>query len=256
MSAAVPDQADRRDVVWQRPSTTASYNRSRPGIPFADAQFDIAVRVLRAHDVRVRTVLDLGCGDGAATQEIARSFSLERAVLVDFSEPMLEAARARFTEAAFDVHVGFVDLLRDAALDKIVELGPFDLVLSRYAIHHLPHERQRSLYAEAFHLLTPGGMLINIEHVKSPNDRYQAAFDRLIVEGIHSLDADHSTIEETEQAYRQLEDREANILAPVEDQCAWLREIGFVDVDCSFKVIELAVFGGRKPRGTGDRSSI
>lgn len=259
MRAAVPDQADRRDVVWQLPSTTASYHRSRPGIPFANAQFDIAVRVLRAHDVRVRTVLDLGCGDGIATQEMADRFSLERAVLVDFSEPMLEEARARFMEAAFDIHLRFVDMLHDAALDELVELGPFDLVLSRYAIHHLPQARQRSLYEEAFHLLTPGGMFINIEHVKSPNDRYQAAFDRLIVEGIHSLDsldADHSTIEETEQAYRQLEDREANILAPVEDQCAWLREIGFVDVDCSFKVLELAVFGGRKPRGTGDRSLI
>jgi hypothetical protein len=26
-----------------------------------------------------------------------------------------------------------------------------------------------------------------------------------------------------------------------------LRDIGFVDVDCYFKVFELAVFGGRKP---------
>ena len=36
-------------------------------------------------------------------------------------------------------------------------------------------------------------------------------------------------------------------MASVEDQCEWLREIGFADVDCFFKVFELAVFGGRKP---------
>lgn len=247
MSTAMTDQPDRKDVVWQEVNTTASYHKSRPGIPFADAQFDIAARVLEAHGVRVRTVLDLGCGDGVAMQEMASRFPLERAVLVDFSEPMLEAARARFNDVAFEVHVLFADLLDDVALDDVTELGPFDLVLSRYAIHHLPHERQRSLYAEAFRLLRPGGMFINIEHVKSPNDRYQAAFDRLIVEGIHRLQADRITIEEAEEAYRYLDDREANILASVEDQCSWLRDIGFVDVDCSFKVLELAVFGGRKP---------
>lgn len=247
MGTATIDPPDRKDVVWQMASTTASYHKSRPGIPFADAQFDIAARVLENHGVQVRTVLDLGCGDGAAMQEISDRFPPERAVLVDFSEPMLEAARARFKDVEFDVHVLHTDLLHDGALDEVAALGPFDLVMSRYAIHHLPHDRQKSLYAEAFRLLKPGGMFINIEHVKSPNDQYQAAFDRLIVEEIHSLQADQVTIEEVEKAYRDLDDREANILAPVEDQCNWLRDIGFIDVDCSFKVLELAVFGGRKP---------
>ena len=41
-------------------------------------------------------------------------------------------------------------------------------------------------------------------------------------------------------------DKAANILAPVEQQCEWLRAIGFSDVDCFFKVFELAVFGGQK----------
>jgi hypothetical protein len=39
------------------------------------------------------------------------------------------------------------------------------------------------------------------------------------------------------------------ILAPVDLQCAWLRLIGFQDVDCFFKVFELALFGGRKAPG-------
>jgi len=42
-------------------------------------------------------------------------------------------------------------------------------------------------------------------------------------------------------------DEAANILASVETQCEWLRELGFEDVDCYFKYFELAVFGGRKP---------
>ena len=48
---------------------------------------------------------------------------------------------------------------------------------------------------------------------------------------------------------KRRDDKEANILAPVEVQCEWLRECGFEDVDCFFKFFELAVFGGRPPAG-------
>ncbi len=46
--------------------------------------------------------------------------------------------------------------------------------------------------------------------------------------------------------YYDRPDKSANILAPIEQQCAWLRDIGFTDVDCYLKVFELAVFGGRR----------
>ena len=48
--------------------------------------------------------------------------------------------------------------------------------------------------------------------------------------------------------YTNRPDKAANILAPVEMQCDWLREIGYEEVDCYFRVYELAVFGGRKPK--------
>ena len=41
-------------------------------------------------------------------------------------------------------------------------------------------------------------------------------------------------------------DKKENLLAPVEAQCEELRRIGFEDVDCFFKLFELALFGGRK----------
>ncbi len=47
-------------------------------------------------------------------------------------------------------------------------------------------------------------------------------------------------------------DHNANVLASVEAQCEWMREIGYRDVDCFFKIFELAVFGGRRPREPKD----
>lgn len=247
MSISSIGTGGRRDVIWRNADTTDNYHRSRPGIPFADAQFDIVERVLQAHGVEVKRLLDLGCGDGIATEAIADRFPVSRSVLLDFSEPMLTAARDRFAGSDADVSFIVGDMLGNAWLPDIQADAPFDLVISRNAIHHLPHDRKRSLYAQILGLLRPGGMFVNIEHVQSPNAQYQAAFDRMLIEGIHALAADSHTIEDAERAYRNRQDAETNILAPVEAQCEWLRHIGFVDVDCSFKALELAVFCGRRP---------
>ncbi len=57
----------------------------------------------------------------------------------------------------------------------------------------------------------------------------------------------NKTREEVALHYYNRPDKAANILAPVEDQCQWLRAIGFENVDCYFKILELAMFGGTKP---------
>jgi N-acetylglutamate synthase-like GNAT family acetyltransferase len=44
------------------------------------------------------------------------------------------------------------------------------------------------------------------------------------------------------------EEQAANLPALTETQCNWLRGIGFAEVDCYFKLFELAVFGGTRPQ--------
>ena len=39
-----------------------------------------------------------------------------------------------------------------------------------------------------------------------------------------------------------------NKLTLVETQCNCLRKIGFTNVDCYFKICELSLFGGMKPK--------
>jgi tRNA (cmo5U34)-methyltransferase len=42
---------------------------------------------------------------------------------------------------------------------------------------------------------------------------------------------------------------------PVELQCAWLPDCGFEDIDCYFKAVELAIFGGLRPSGATTQGS-
>ncbi len=106
-------------------------------------------------------------------------------------------------------------------------VGKFDAVVSSFAIHHLLHERKRALYAEVYALLNPGGVFCNLDHVASPTPRMHEEF-------LHSI------------GYTVETEGRSNKLLDVETQLAWLREIGFGDVDCQWKWRELTLMVGTK----------
>ena len=115
------------------------------------------------------------------------------------------------------------------------------------AIHHLPDKRKRKLYEEIYDLLSEGGVFLNLEHVSSPTPLVEEMFNAAMVEHLYMCRRERGedvTPEKVSRDFLERPDRAANILAPVEVQCNWLREIGFVDVDCFWKYFELAMFGG------------
>lgn len=128
-------------------------------------------------------------------------------------------------------------------------MGPFSAIVSGFSIHHQTDTQKQELYAEFFQLLASGGIFINIEHVASQTDLGRELFDEYFIDSIyawHQRQGSEKTRQQVAAEFYCRDDKEANLLAPVEKQCSWLREIGFCDVDCFFKIFELAVFAGRK----------
>lgn len=235
--------------VWKGESLARTFLEGvRGGIPFAAEQIDTMLRVVNARNAPVDRVLDLGCGDGVLTRALLSRCPKARATLVDFSEPMIEAARAKLADVDPTPQFVVADLANPDWVESIGAAPRFDVVVSGYAIHHLPDPRKRELYAEIHSLLGRGGMFVNIEHVASRTAWIESISDELMIHSLHAFHAVGATPKTREQVADEFvhrPDKAANILAPVEDQCEWLRQIGFVDVDCYFKVFELAVFGGR-----------
>ncbi len=183
--------------------------------------------VLLEHVPRdARRILDLGTGDG----RLLALLRIERPEMIgvglDISELMLEAARKRFGD---DEHV---ELVKHDLAEPLPALGRFDAVVSSMAIHHLEHERKYSLYREVFDLLEPGGVFANFEHVASPTHRLHLAFFAAIGEPLEDEDP-------------------SDRLLDVESQLAWLRGLGFIDVDCYWKWLEMALLIGVKPVEVG-----
>ena len=170
----------------------------------------------------VGRVLDLGTGDGRLLALLQRDRPHLVGVGLDSSEPMLAAARDRFSS---DGHIGLVE---HDMVHQLPRLGRFDAVVSSMAIHHLEHDRKRSLFAEVFELLEPGGVCANFEHVASPTRRLHIAFFAAIGEPLEH------------------EDPSDRLLA-VETQLGYLRNAGFTEVDCYWKWLETALLIGVKP---------
>lgn len=169
-----------------------------------------------------RRILDLGSGGGRLLELALTAFPDAEAVALDFSETMLEKIRSTFANRPK------IAIVSHDMANPLPNLGAFDAIISSFAIHHLEHPRKRSLYTEVFHLLRPGGVFCNLEHVSSPTANLHIAFYRALNVSLAEEDA-------------------SNKLLDVETQLTWLRENKFDDVDCYWKWREMALLVGKKP---------
>ena len=169
----------------------------------------------------VSRILDLGTGDGRLLALLRIDRRSAEGVALDFSPTMLDAARKRFHG---DKRIMVVEHNLD---DPLPDFGGFDAIVSSFAIHHCADERKKSLYREILAALVPGGVFYNLEHVAPRTPGLHTRF----------LDA---------LAITPADEDPSNKLALVEVQLQWLREIGFGEVDCHWKWLELALFGGVK----------
>jgi tRNA (cmo5U34)-methyltransferase len=83
------------------------------------------------------TILELGTGTGETALRVLARNPGARLTGVDASEAMLAAARARLPEEAD---------LRVQRLEDPLPEGPFDVVVSVLAVHHLDADRKRDLF--------------------------------------------------------------------------------------------------------------
>jgi tRNA (cmo5U34)-methyltransferase len=114
----------------------------------------------------VHRVLDLGTGTGETARGVLARLPTAALVAVDASPEMVALAAEAFPGA--DVRVG--------RLEDDLPAGPFDVVTSALAVHHLPPEGKQDLFRRVAAALAPGGRFVLADVVvpEDPDDAVTA----------------------------------------------------------------------------------
>jgi len=122
----------------------------RSEVPAYDRLQDVVAQVTSGLDAR--SILDLGVGTGVTSQRVLAEHRDARLVGVDESSAMLDHARRALPAAD----------LRTARLEEPLPQGPFDLVVSALAVHHLDGPGKADLFRRVASVVVPGGRVVSV----------------------------------------------------------------------------------------------
>jgi tRNA (cmo5U34)-methyltransferase len=143
------------DDVWDPGDYAAMVRREVPEYERAQAE------AVAASGSGARRVLELGTGTGETTLRVLERHPRATVIGLDGSRAMLEHARGELPADRVELRLArFEDPLPD---------GPFDLVISAFAVHHLDGAGKAALFRRVAAVLAPAGRLV-LADVVVPED--------------------------------------------------------------------------------------
>jgi tRNA (cmo5U34)-methyltransferase len=178
---------------------------------------------------------DVGAGNGTLAEVLLDAYPRSRAVCLDVNPTMIAAGQERL--ARFGDRARYVEADLEATSWPAEAAGPFDAVVSSRAIHHLPDEQKRAVFGWIFERLRPGGWLVNYDYIRAPNPALSELYQRVAADGQHGSGGPPADHHQGHHSHT----------SPLLGQLALLEAVGFVDVDCFWKHLASALYGGRLP---------
>jgi tRNA (cmo5U34)-methyltransferase len=192
---------------------------------------DLALRYASAHSNQ--RVLELGCGTGEWASAFLRNHPEADYVAIEFSPNMRDLASTRLA-----AHTRL--RLLDQDLNTSLPEGPFDLVVSFFAIHHV--ENKQRLVNDVFASLAPGGAFLYADITIAPDPELERSFMDGWVAFMRGAGLDPERIPHV------LEDhREHDIPESSSTQLSYLRAAGFAPAEVIWLWEKFAVFYATKP---------
>ena len=120
------------------------------------------------------SIIDIGCGDGAATLPLLESIAVSHYTGIDQSETALARAHTNLeaSGAPFALHCG---TMLEEMRKLEIEAG---LAIASFSLHHLELPEKRQVLEECLRLLQPGGMLAVIDVFMEEGESRQSYYER------------------------------------------------------------------------------
>ena len=115
------------------------------------------------------TALELCCGGGRLGEKLLRALPALRYSGIDFSQPLLDSARATLSPYTQRATLIKADLNEDIWLDQVG--APMHAIFSMQSLNDLGDEPEvERIYAKSRTLLATGGFLLNADFQHNPDD--------------------------------------------------------------------------------------
>ncbi len=190
-------------------------------------------------------LLELGCGDGALTEELLKADNAISATLLDGGEGMIQKAKERLIQYR---NTTFIQATFQDLLGGKVKLETSDICVSSMAIHHLEMAEKASLFRLIASWLKPGGRFVDVDVVLPPSKELEQWYFAIWKDWLGLKMKQYNIRDEApEDLIRRYQDPSSmNKPDTLESQLKELESAGFVDVDCYHKNGIFVVFGGKK----------
>lgn len=242
----------------EEPSEPDLASELRQAVPYSAEILSLLDLLLKRSGVDGRRFLEIGSGDAVLSKLMLDAFPGSTGVLLDIDEPSLSTAWRRLGEDSNRMAFVAQDISHPEWAEAVKNVAPFDVVLTSFVIDRQADEHKVNIYSDIFEMLSPGGLFFNLDFVSISAPFARKVFDSLYVESLAQLRAAKTGVTDlaaAEKDYLERPDRGLILPSQTDVQCDWLREIGFVGVDCFFRSLGVAFFGGAKPRKVpGSRS--
>jgi ubiquinone/menaquinone biosynthesis C-methylase UbiE len=153
MPAWTYDESRHTGINYADRSNAEKYDEQHSTFRDYQTEFEEMLAFLHLEDPGRSSVIDLGCGTGAMSLYAARRFG--HVTCVDVSEAMLQELTVKIAEA----NLTNMTVTRAGFLSYRHTARPADLVVSKYAFHHLPDFWKQIALFNINRMLKSGGIL-------------------------------------------------------------------------------------------------
>ena len=203
-------------------------------------QIDLLVALIAESCTDSARLLDLGVGSGLVEEALFERLPDIQVVGIDHSEVMLEQARGRHrARANLRLVTGGFEVLDSLDALEVLE-PPFEFVVCVQALHEVPHDVKRTVFAFVRRHIAAGGVLFVLDRFAyepfALAPEYRCIWNRLA-----------GPAQETPlsfEEYRSLYEAKTDHVGSVEDYLRWMREAGF-DAACVYHLFNRALIAAR-----------
>lgn len=228
---------------WQEPGRVAEYiDRTDQIIAERAVAFDLMTKLVPAEADAPIKILDVGSGHGIVASFILEAFPNAHAIGLDISDAMMDVGHQRMAKFGDRFRYVVGDFADGVLPLEATSEGPFDLVVSARAIHHLPASLMPTMYGSIYENLKPGGAFFNTDTASPENDFLHDLYRKVSRIGRPPRTEPSARSPEQRAHDNLLHHKEATAVKHQE----WLKEAGFASADIFWKKLNLALIGGYK----------